>query len=490
MPGGRLPVLPDRRAPAPQPASCAGAGLRRAGRSEGRASDSAARARREGGGRRRPALDAAELPEPAPLVPVDDFTVRLPGIGGTGVVTVSQVLGHRRHARRPLRLGSRPDRPVPEGGPGRVRPADQPGAAGGDQQGDRRQRRRLPGVRPAGGARPGQPGRRVPRPDRGGGVDISHADRRHGRRHPRRLPVDRLDAGRARCGHPGRPQPVPRRGGDRRGPLRRHDHRQHGRARRRLPARPAADLGGGDRAGHRPQRGRGRDQPAGVPLGPDAGQRPGPGPGRDGRPGCAGARAGRRRPGAHRRPRRGRAGPVAADPGARPRRLPGPEPSPPLRRRPSARWPRPSGASPGPRPRWPRPSPATSTSSWPTRTSTRWPGCTSTPPPGRGWSWRSAPTSRSATTCTRRCCGRWVSTRRCGSGPGSRPCCAASPAASGCAARRSIRSATRRSGGSSDASSGSTGASSSGWPNGSRPRTSSRRSRWRSCPTRCGATST
>lgn len=55
--------------------------------------DAAARARREGGGRRRPELDAAELADPTPLVPVDDFTVRLPGIGGTGVVTVSQILG-------------------------------------------------------------------------------------------------------------------------------------------------------------------------------------------------------------------------------------------------------------------------------------------------------------------------------------------------------------------------------------------------------------
>jgi indolepyruvate ferredoxin oxidoreductase len=49
--------------------------------------------RREGGGRRRPALDAAELPVPSAIVPADDFTVRMPGIGGTGVVTVSQILG-------------------------------------------------------------------------------------------------------------------------------------------------------------------------------------------------------------------------------------------------------------------------------------------------------------------------------------------------------------------------------------------------------------
>jgi indolepyruvate ferredoxin oxidoreductase len=52
-----------------------------------------AAARKEGGGRRRPALDSGDLPAPEPIVPVEEFTVRLPGIGGTGVVTVSQVLG-------------------------------------------------------------------------------------------------------------------------------------------------------------------------------------------------------------------------------------------------------------------------------------------------------------------------------------------------------------------------------------------------------------
>ncbi len=35
----------------------------------------------------------AGLPDPTPIVPADGFTVRLSGIGGTGVITVSQVLG-------------------------------------------------------------------------------------------------------------------------------------------------------------------------------------------------------------------------------------------------------------------------------------------------------------------------------------------------------------------------------------------------------------
>jgi indolepyruvate ferredoxin oxidoreductase len=42
----------------------------------------------------RVAGDPAEgLPDPQPIVPPDQFTVRLAGIGGTGVITVSQVLG-------------------------------------------------------------------------------------------------------------------------------------------------------------------------------------------------------------------------------------------------------------------------------------------------------------------------------------------------------------------------------------------------------------
>ena len=41
----------------------------------------------------RPVVESAELPDPQPIVDVDDFAVRMPGIGGTGVVTVAQVLG-------------------------------------------------------------------------------------------------------------------------------------------------------------------------------------------------------------------------------------------------------------------------------------------------------------------------------------------------------------------------------------------------------------
>ena len=44
-------------------------------------------------GRRDRATPAAGLPDPVVEVPADAFTVRLSGIGGTGVITVSQVLG-------------------------------------------------------------------------------------------------------------------------------------------------------------------------------------------------------------------------------------------------------------------------------------------------------------------------------------------------------------------------------------------------------------
>ncbi len=46
-----------------------------------------------GGARRTPAIDVTSLPAPTLLVPAEDTTIRMPGVGGTGVVTVSQILG-------------------------------------------------------------------------------------------------------------------------------------------------------------------------------------------------------------------------------------------------------------------------------------------------------------------------------------------------------------------------------------------------------------
>ncbi len=49
--------------------------------------------RETGGARRVPTLDQSLLVEPTMVVPTNDVTIRMPGVGGTGVVTVSQILG-------------------------------------------------------------------------------------------------------------------------------------------------------------------------------------------------------------------------------------------------------------------------------------------------------------------------------------------------------------------------------------------------------------
>lgn len=49
--------------------------------------------RSEGGARRLPQFDLSVLVSPTLIVDDDDMTIRMPGVGGTGVVTVAQVLG-------------------------------------------------------------------------------------------------------------------------------------------------------------------------------------------------------------------------------------------------------------------------------------------------------------------------------------------------------------------------------------------------------------
>ena len=49
--------------------------------------------RSEGGARRRPTFDLSLLTVPHPIVPIDNVTLRMPGVGGTGVVTVAQIVG-------------------------------------------------------------------------------------------------------------------------------------------------------------------------------------------------------------------------------------------------------------------------------------------------------------------------------------------------------------------------------------------------------------
>ena len=65
----------------------------------------------------------SSCPSRAGSSPTDDFAVRMIGIGGTGVVTVNQVLGMAALLDGLHVVGPRPDRPRAEGRPGRLRPA-------------------------------------------------------------------------------------------------------------------------------------------------------------------------------------------------------------------------------------------------------------------------------------------------------------------------------------------------------------------------------
>ncbi len=174
------------------------------------------------------------LPEPA-LKVSRDAKVFMMGIGGTGVVTVNQILGHRGAAGRTPRARSRSDGAQPEGRAGRVAPEARRHRRRGVQQGRRRRRGLLPRLRHPRGDVAGQPRSRQPGPHDRGRLDQPGADRRDGDVHGRAVPgVERPDR-RDQSLHAQGRERLPRRARTRADAVRRPHGVEHDRARRRLP---------------------------------------------------------------------------------------------------------------------------------------------------------------------------------------------------------------------------------------------------------------
>jgi indolepyruvate ferredoxin oxidoreductase len=243
----------------------------------------------------RPETLGNDIPEPTPVVPVDDFTVRMPGIGGTGVVTVAQVLGTA------AMLDGR-----------FVNSLDQTGLSqkGGAVISDVRIT-----TSPVEGANKLAAGMLDVYLvfDLVGALSPSNLDAASASRTVAVVSTTKSATG-LMIGRPTMHQPseAAMRGvidgvtrAEHPRALRSEHVGQHARPRRRLPGRCTAHQRVGDRAGDRAQRRGGRDQHAGVPLGPDAHRRPRP-PARGQHPDHQRPARGRpaRRP-ADRRPRRG-----------------------------------------------------------------------------------------------------------------------------------------------------------------------------------------
>ena len=270
----------------------------------------------------------AELPEPVLRVPRDGFALHMMGIGGTGVVTVNQILGTAamldgRDVRGLDQTGL-----SPEGRPGGLRPQDRLTAHRDLQQGlgGRRRSRTWASTsswpptpststrRSPGAPSPWSPRARSP-PARWWWTPSVQFPELGGMLHEHRP------------GHAQGRQRLSRRAGHGRGAVRRPHGRQLHHGGRRLPGGRAAHQRRRHRAGDPAQRRQRGHEPARLPLGPHG---RGGRPARRGRGGHGHGAGSRRRacspprrgPG-ERDGRAGRAAPSARDPRSRADRLPG-----------------------------------------------------------------------------------------------------------------------------------------------------------------------
>ena len=177
-----------------------------------------------------------ELPEPEARVSASDFGVRMMGIGGTGVVTVNQVLGMAALIDGLHVSGLDQTGLSQKGGPviSDLRITSEPVASAS----------KTPagsvdlylGFDLLGAASEKNLVTADPRADRGGGVHQRGADRPHGRGRERALPRAGGPARQDRRRHARREQPLPRRAAALRAALRRPHDDQHAGAGRGLPA--------------------------------------------------------------------------------------------------------------------------------------------------------------------------------------------------------------------------------------------------------------
>ena len=216
------------------------------------------------------AVPPADLPAPELVVPADDATLRMIGIGGTGVVTVAQIVGMAALLDGKQTRGLDQTGLAQKGGPvvsdvrifarrrrglqqGRRRPASTPTSASTCSAPPARRTcftadpraRRSPSSPPA----RSRPARWSSTPS----VRFAELDRS----------LDVIEPPHAR----GR-QRLLRRPGALRGAVRRPHADQHAAARRRLAARPDPAVAGRDRAGDPAQRRRRREDARRLPLGP------------------------------------------------------------------------------------------------------------------------------------------------------------------------------------------------------------------------------